>query len=190
MKKFRDYSLITVGRNLGRLQPCNKKNKFFCFSSQTKELLNKQTSFLCTLSGGQDSILAFFLFLHNKKKENLNILYCQHLWQLKNFFAVKFLFQLSFLNNIPYILILPQNLVLTENESRDWRQKNFYRISKIEYIQTSLTGHTQTDILEKNLNNLLRGTSPAGLSGLNFLNFQRKTPLLFSSTNLNLCFFF
>lgn len=190
MKKFRDFSLININQNLARLQLYNRKKNFFRVSSQTKELPKNQTSLLCTVSGGQDSILTFFLLLHTKKKENLNILYCQHLWQLKNFFAVKFLFQLSFLNKIPYLLILPQNLVLTENEAREWRKKNFYRVSQIEHIQISLTGHTQTDILEKNLNNLLRGTSPAGLSSFSFLNLRKKTNLLFSSTNLNICCFF
>lgn len=189
MKKFRDFSLININQNLARLQLCYRQKKFFRVSSQTKQLPNNQTSLLCALSGGQDSILTFFLLLHAKKKENLNILYCQHLWQLKNFFAVKFLFQLSFLNKIPYILILPQNLVLTENEAREWRKNSFYRVSQIEHSQISFTGHTETDILEKNLNNLLRGTSPAGLSSFRFLNFRKKTNLLFSSTNLNICFF-
>lgn len=174
------------------------KKQFFVeqeFSSRTKEffpfwfeLLNTQRGQLCTISGGQDSILNFFLLLHTSKKKYLQILYCQHFWQIKNFFTARFIFQISYLIKVPYTLILPQNILLNENESRDWRKQNFVRFSQIEHILTSFTGHTETDTLEKNLNNLFRGTSPAGVSCFSFLNSKKNVGRFFSSLNLNTCF--
>lgn len=83
-------------------------------------------STLCTLSGGQDSILTFFLLLHSQPKSFLYILYCHHFWQLKNFFSARLIFRLSYLVNVSYILILPEKNVYNENESRNWRKKKIF----------------------------------------------------------------
>nr|QDE53599.1 tRNA(Ile)-lysidine synthase [Micractinium sp. LBA 32] len=149
-----------------------------------------KTSTLCTLSGGQDSILTFFLLLHSQPKSFLYIVYCHHFWQLKNFFSARLLFRLSFLVNVSYIVILPEKNVDNENDSRNWRKKNFFRVSQTENILTNLTGHTQTDILEKNLHNLFRGTSPAGCSGWTRVTSKNRTEIFFSQINLNSCFFY
>lgn len=167
-----------------------KKFRHLKLTDFTKKRLNaKHSLVLCTISGGQDSVLTFFLLFQQQKKSKLHNLYCHHFWQLKNFLSVRFVFQLSYLVKVSYTLILPQTSVLTENESRDWRKKSFCRISQIERISTTLTGHTETDTLEKNLNNILRGTSPAGLSYSSFLNNQNRAGLFFSSITLNSCFF-
>lgn len=171
-------------------QAVSTKKKPFCtLSSQKMELLKVESSVLCTISGGQDSILTFFLLLHTKKFECLKILYCQHLWQIKNFFSARLIFQITYLVKVPYTLLLPQKLVETENESREWRKKVFCRFSQLEQIRTTLTGHTQTDNFEKNLNNLFRGTSPAGLISLNFLNSPNTVGLFFSTLNFTSYFF-
>lgn len=154
------------------------------------ELINKNCGLLLTVSGGQDSILTFFLLLQIFKKEDFRVLYCQHFWQIKNFFSAKFVFELCFLLKIPYTLVLPQIFGLTENESREWRNKNFLRFSQIGLIRTSLTGHTKTDIIEKNLNNLFRGTSSSSFSCFHYLNSQNKLDIYFSSVSFSNCFFF
>lgn len=154
------------------------------------EIFGSESSLLCLISGGQDSILTFFILLHIDKKLSLQVLYCQHFWQLKNFFTARFLFQMSYLIKVPYILILPQNILLSENESRDWRKQNFSRVSQIEHILMNFIGHTETDIVEKNLNNLLRGASPGGFSSLTFLNSKNRVCNFFSTININTCFFF
>ena len=172
MKKFKNLKII------------KRKNSTKISTRFTKN------STLCTLSGGQDSILTFFLLLHSQSPEFLYILYCHHFWQFKNFFSARLLFQLSYLVNVSYIVILPQKYFLNENESRNWRKKNFCRVSQLENTVTNLTGHTQTDNLEKKLQNLLRGTSPAGLSGWNLVTSQNRTEIFFSKLNLNNCFFY
>lgn len=163
-----------------------KKFQYFKKSNSTKTLIRgKQASVLCTISGGQDSVLTFFMLLHAHSKESLHIFYCQHFWQIKNFFAARFLFQMSYLLKVRYTLILPQTNLLTENDSRQWRKKNYWRVSQIEQILTCVTGHTETDTLEKNLNNIFRGTSPASLSYCSFLIFENKTGTFFSNININ-----
>lgn len=166
-----------------------KKKQFRVISSQKTGFLKEQSSLLCTISGGQDSILTFFLLLHMKKIECLKILYCQHLWQIKNFFSAKLIFQITYLVKVPYTLVLPQKLVNTENESRDWRKKVFCRFSQLEHIRTIFTGHTQSDNFEKNLNNLFRGTSPAGLIPFNFLKSPNTVGLFFPTINFTSYFF-
>lgn len=94
-----------------------------------------------------------------------------------------FLFRISFLFQTPYLVIIPTKGFLTENESRNWRKKNYFRICQVEKILNFFTGHTQTDLIEKNLNNLLRGTSPKSFNDKNFLLQVKYQSFLFS------CFF-
>jgi tRNA(Ile)-lysidine synthase TilS/MesJ len=191
----------------------------FTFLFATTELLAKKTRFLCTVSGGQDSIVTVFILFHllsiskhlykkdtfldgflrkeesnfiyfpqklfTQKKQNkkfklpiVQILYCQHFWQPKNFFCSEFLFQLTVLLDIPYTLILPKSVLASENRSREWRKKNFYRFLELEKLETLVTGLTKSDNLEKNLTNLLRGTSPKSLSN-EFLLSDKKTSNMF-----------
>jgi len=187
MKKLVDFTLTDIIQKKVSFSFFNETQEYLPIYFQLLELTQKQTNLLCTISGGQDSILTFFILLHIYKKDSLQILYCHHLWQIKNFFSARFVFHVSYLIQIPYTLILPQNLVLTENEARNWRKKNFCRFSQLAHIPFSVTGHTETDTLEKTFNNILRGTSPAGFSSSEFLQSQNKVNLFFSSLNLNTC---
>lgn len=188
MKKLVDFTLTDIIQKKVSFSFFNETQEYLPIYFQLLELIKKQPNLLCTISGGQDSILTFFILLHIYKKDSLQILYCHHLWQIKNFFSAKFVFHVSYLIQIPYTLILPQNLVLTENEARNWRKKNFCRFSQLAHIPFSVTGHTETDTLEKTFNNILRGTSSAGFSSSEFLQSQNKVNLFFSSLNLNTCF--
>lgn len=154
---------------------------------QKEKLQTKDSRILCTISSGQDSILTFFLLLHTKKLECLEVLYCQHFWQTKNFFSARLVFKISYLVKVPYTISLPQRVSFTENDSRDWRKKTFCRFSKMENILTTITGHTETDSLEKNVNNLLRGTSPTGVSKSLFLNSKKTVTHFFPTINQNTC---
>ena len=145
------------------------------------EGLKNKTSILVAISGGQDSCAIFFLCLHLKKQPILDVVYCNHFWQPKNFLSSGLIYQLSFLFLVPYTLILPQNIVLGENQSRGWRKKSFCRLSHLEKILFTITGHTRTDSFEKNLNHLFRGTSPKGLTESTLLISEKSTGLFFST---------
>lgn len=147
------------------------------------EGLKPKTPILAATSGGQDSCVTFFLCLHLKKLAALEIVYCNHFWQPKNFWSSGLMFQLSFIFDVPYTLILPQNGVLGENRSREWRKKSFYRLSHLEKILFTTTGHTRTDTFEKNLNHLFRGTSPKGVTESTSPISKKSTGLFFSTQN-------
>lgn len=165
--------------------------KFLTFTDKKTELVKKQTRILCAISSGQDSIVTFFVLLHAKKKKifNLEIIYCQHFWQTKNFFSAVFVFKLGFLFEIPYNIVLPQNSLLTENRSRAWRKNFFFRVARLENLLNVVTGQTLTDKLEKFFNNLFRGVAPKSLSESNLLNYKKTGSFFFSTLNLKPKFF-
>ena len=155
--------------------------KFIDFTRKKMEGLKTKTPILAAISGGQDSCVTFVLCLHIEKLATLEVIYCNHFWQPKNFFSSDLIFKLSFLFDVPYTLILPQNGVLGENRSREWRKKSFYRLSHLEKILFTITGHTRTDSFEKNLSHLFRGTSPKGLAESTLLIPKKPTCLFFST---------
>lgn len=159
--------------------------KLTAFAYHKKELV-KQNRVLCTISGGQDSIVTFFLLIHIKKRLNFEIISCQHFWQTKNFLSVKLILKLSVLFEIPYHIALPQNSLITENGSRSWRKKIFVRIARLRNLRNLLIGQTLTDNVESFFNNLLRGTTPKSLVGSNLLNYKKTVICFFSNTNLKL----
>lgn len=180
MRKFLNFT----NRNMFQRSWCNL---------HTNELQKKPAQILCTISGGQDSIVNFFLIFSllyfqklkqklffEKKNTDMKIMYCHHFWQIKNFFLTFLIFRISFLFQIPFFLVLPEKSFLNENRSRGWRKKLFYRVCRLEKITALFTGHTETDHVEKNLNNLFRGTGAKGLSDSNSLS-QKKTQNIYFS---------
>ena len=157
--------------------------KFLTATDEKSQLVKKNTRILCSISSGQDSIVSFFLLLHLKNL-NLEILYCQHFWQTKNFISSVLIFKLSFLFEISYNTSLPQKLVLNENHSRVWRKKNFFRVSTLEKRVILVTGQTLTDTVEKFFNTLVRGTTSRSFSESKFLNFKINSYFFFSKVIL------
>ena len=155
------------------------------FSLKKKALIQKHWNFLCTISSGQDSTFAFFLLLHLNLKNSLQLLYCNHFWQLKNFLTIRELYQLSYFTNVSYNVIFPKKAVLTENKAREWRKTNFGRFSQLQHIPYIITGHSETDILEKNLNNICRGTSLRSFSTVNLVASERTLNRFFFRLNTN-----
>jgi tRNA(Ile)-lysidine synthase TilS/MesJ len=117
----------------------------------------------------------------NNNEISIEIVYCQHFWQSKNFFCSELLFELSWLGELSYTLILSQTSVQSENKARVWRKKNLTRFLQLQKIFSVGLGHTKTDFIEKSINNLLRGTSPKSFSKSVDLNFKYSTNLFFTS---------
>lgn len=160
------------------------------------ELQKQPPQLLCTISGGQDSIVNLFTlfnllyfqkqeilkqkFFFEQKNTEIKILYCHHFWQIKNFFLTFLIFRISFLFELPFFIVLPEKSLFNENRSRGWRKKTFYRVCRLEKITSLFSGHTQTDTVEKNFNNLFRGTSAKGLTEINILNQKKNQNIFFS----------
>lgn len=153
-----------------------------------KTLLNKRV--LCSFSGGQDSTIVFFSLFHRKRlNQTINIVYFHHFWQIQNFQASKGIFHLSFNLKISYSIILSTHSLSNENRSRNWRKKNLYRFSNSQWTSTIVTGHTQTDSLETNLNNIIRGTSSKGVSFRNCFGANRQEKFYSYQNAPGYCFY-
>jgi tRNA(Ile)-lysidine synthase TilS/MesJ len=163
--------------------------------NQLNTLLSQNTSLnpkefcIFGISGGQDSIFLFFVFLHLKKQWNINIqfIHFHHFWQKKNFFCTQQIVKLAFLFKFS-VYIIPSVLLLeNEKKARQWRQKGFNRVSSIEKSTKILTAHTGSDRLETAFWHLIRGTSPQGLLSLK-LQTQLKNKVLFFNESKFLVF--
>lgn len=150
-----------------------------------KKLFPVSGNVLCTVSGGQDSQLLFYILLHLKKYCHLtvHVIYMHHFWQISNFQTFFQVWKMCFLFQIPFSIILTEKSVQSEDHARNWRKEGFYRISQFYKCQYILTGHTATDYIESSLWNLIRGTSPHGLAYIKKYNkFTKKiAPLQFLS---------
>lgn len=161
--------------------------------------IKSNASILISISGGQDSISVFFIFLHLKKqwKWSFGIIYNNHLWQKNGFFASDLIVQLAYIFKIPIYCIISSKKIFNENQSRYWRYNTFYRISYFYNYKLISTGHTSSDKVETILFQLMRGTSSKSLTSFNFAkyflsassfskNVQIKTQYLYNYTFTNL----
>ena len=162
-----------------------------------KTKLSPKTICICALSGGQDSVLLFIIFLHLKKQWNIKtqILHFNHFWQQKNFYCSQQVWKLAFVFQNPICIINSSSFLDSEKTARKWRQQGLERISSIENCEKILTGHTASDRIETSFWHLIRGTSPQGFVSLKyqtnllveteFFNFPK-----FISINYFICNFF
>ena len=145
---------------------CSKQFVFFSDTQSNSQSVFSKPEILCTLSGGQDSQLMFYIFLNLRKYIDFKILYCHHFWQLSNFFCFWEIWKNTYLFQIPLCIVFTEKGVSTEEYARTWRQENFVHISKVYGINTLSIGHTASDQIETAFSNLVRGTSPKGLCNL------------------------
>lgn len=133
-----------------------------------KLLINPNQTYMCAISGGQDSVLLFIVLLHLKKQFNINIqlVHFQHFWQPKNFFFSQHIWKLAFTFNHPLYIVFSERILEKEKKAREWRQQGLQRVSTIEKSTTILTGHTASDRVETSFWHLIRGTSIQGLLSL------------------------
>jgi len=156
-------------------------------------LVNQHSIFLCSLSGGQDSISLFFLLFHflnnsqqvSQKETSLTVFYCHHFWQPKNIYLVSFLFQLSLVFQCEFFVSFSKKIIPNENRSRRLRKKSLSRISILQNTTRLLTGHTETDRIETLFTNFMRGTTVKNLNSTTFFNFKKEESFLFSPFNKN-----
>jgi len=143
------------------------------FIVHENSILNCSDNLVCTISGGQDSILLLLSLYHLKRVYNfkLNLLYCNHLWQRNNIYCVWQLLKISYLIEKPITSIITKTQINSEEQAHFWRQRTFLKIANYFYSDSIVVAHTATDQLETALWNFLRGTSPNGLVGLQQQNF-------------------
>jgi hypothetical protein len=96
-----------------------------------KKLFKPNQFLLVTISGGQDSVCLFLILLHlkNQWKWKMQIIYCNHLWQIDSFFIIKQLVKFIKLFSISFSIITTTTTIFSEKEARTWRYFVFYRLA-------------------------------------------------------------
>lgn len=148
--------------------PMKKNISRISFIVHEKQIFNVFDNLICGISGGQDSILLLLILYHLKDlyKLHLTLIYCNHFWNVKNFYIILQLLKISYLINSPINIIVPNNKINSEEDGYFWRKKKFFQT--LNYCQANdlLLGHTLNDQIETALWHFLRGTSPKGLLAL------------------------
>uniref|UniRef100_UPI003002928C tRNA(Ile)-lysidine synthase n=1 Tax=Prototheca fontanea TaxID=2836215 RepID=UPI003002928C len=143
-----------------------------------------KSKYLCSISGGQDSMFLFYLYLHLYKQWDFDLclLNCNHLWQQNNFIQYKEIYKISYIFKISLYCSINENKIKKEISARHWRQYSFNRIMIIENCCNLLTGHTALDKIETAFFNIIRGTSPKGISSL---KSEKKLKINFITNNFS-----
>jgi len=150
-----------------------------------KNCFKRQNNIVCSISGGQDSIVLLIMLLHLNKILNLNIelIYSNHFWQKSNFYYFVELLKISYLVNRPISILVPTRKIDSENKGHNWRRKNFFRLGYFYNANTIVTGHTASDQIETAIWHLIRGTSPTGLISLKEKTFFKTSLLKIENKN-------
>ena len=143
-----------------------------------KNLLQPQRKILLTISGGQDSIFILLLLFLIRKQWNIDFsaLYCNHLWSNQSLYSYNHVFKVTYCLTIPICYSIPEYFLGSEEESRIWRSKNYYRLQQFLLCSSLMSGHTLTDQVETFFFNTIRGSSILGSSSLKLKRkfFNRK----------------
>lgn len=169
--------------------PMKKNISRISFIVHQKQIFNVFDNLICGISGGQDSLLVVLILYHLKHLYNfeLTLIYCNHFWQVKNFYIVLQLLKIAYLLNSPIHINVPKNKLNSEQAGHFWRKKEFSQT--LNYCQANrlLLGHTLNDQIETALWHFLRGTSPKGLLALKSTSYFQTNQVSHSIINLTVC---
>lgn len=154
-----------------------------------KNLLQPEKKTLLTISGGQDSIFLLLLIFLIKKQWNINFsaLYCNHLWNNKSLYSYNHVFKITYCLTVPICYSIPEYFLDSEEKSRVWRSKNYYRFQQFLVCSSLMSGHTLTDQIETFFFNTIRGSSILSSSSLKLKRkffSQKKIDFLISKYEL------
>ena len=131
---------------------------------------------ILTLSGGQDSIIMFFLIFLLKPNWQIDIttLYCNHGWRDWSIVSHSNLLKFTYLVQVPYTNWCDLNSRHTEESARDWRRFCYSRTLIVFKASFISLGHSSTDKIETFFFNLARG---AGSQIINSVKVKKKIKL-------------
>jgi tRNA(Ile)-lysidine synthase len=132
-----------------------------------QQLLPIGSKILIAVSGGQDSLCLGQLLvdLQPRWQWQLAVGHCDHGWAADEGIAdqVRSIAQAW---QLPYYCWNAQNLAETEVAARQWRYVALVAMARTRGYQYVVTAHTQTDVAETLMYNLVRGAGSDGLSSL------------------------
>lgn len=131
------------------------------------KLLLPSTRILIAVSGGQDSLCLAQLLIDLQPKWGweLAIGHCDHNWPA-DFGLADRVRQVAAAWQLPYHCWNAQGLAETEAAARKWRYQALVQMAHTRNYRYVVTGHTQSDVAETLLYNLVRGSGSDGLSSL------------------------
>jgi tRNA(Ile)-lysidine synthase len=134
---------------------------------QGQNLLPRGTHILVAVSGGQDSLCLgqLLLDLSSRWDWRLAIGHCDHCWPGDRGIADR-VRSIAAAWQLPFYCWSTQNLPETEAAARYWRYAALAQMARTKNYTHIVTGHTQSDLAETLLYNLLRGAGSDGLSSL------------------------
>ena len=154
----------------------NKIDRLFFEQTVSSGLPKKNDTVLVCVSGGSDSmaLLHLFLTIQSPFSLSLGIAHVNHGWRkTESENEALFVQQVAKECSIPFFprLVHPDEWrgipgTGLEEKGRFVRCQFFYETAKKNGFRLIALGHTQDDLLETLLFNLIRGTSPEGFAGL------------------------
>ncbi len=131
------------------------------------QILPGKTSILMAVSGGQDSLCLGQLLVDLQPQWHwrLAIAHCDHGWPEDQGIA-QHVSQIAASWQIPYHCWNAQGLAETEVAARNWRYQVLIQMAQAHDYQYVVTAHTQSDVAETLIYNLMRGAGSDGLSSL------------------------
>lgn len=139
--------------------------------------LTKQRKPIMTISGGQDSMLLFFILLHfyGGRPEHPEMLHFHHFWSRSNFLACWHILKLQYYFSLPTTIILAEYSTTSETRAKLWREKSLERVLHFSAIQTVFIGQTASDTVETGLFQLCRGVGIQTLQQKGYSHSKRQT---------------
>jgi tRNA(Ile)-lysidine synthase len=137
-----------------------------------EQLLPVGAKVLIAVSGGQDSLCLGQLLvdLQDRWQWQLAIGHCDHGWSADEGIADR-VREVAQTWQLPYYCWNAQNLAETEANARHWRYAALVAMAATRGYQYVVTGHTQSDVAETLLYNLVRGAGGEGLSSLRAVRY-------------------
>jgi tRNA(Ile)-lysidine synthase len=134
---------------------------------ERQQLLPQGSKVLMAVSGGQDSLCLgqLLLNLQPRWQWQLAVGHCDHGWPADQGIADR-VRNVSQTWQLPFYCWNAQNLPETEAAARQWRYQALIAMAHTRGYQYVVTGHTQSDLAETLLYNLIRGAGSEGLSSL------------------------
>jgi tRNA(Ile)-lysidine synthase len=132
-----------------------------------QQLLPTGAKILVAVSGGQDSLCLGQLLvdLQPRWQWQLAVGHCDHGWVADEGIADR-VRSVAQAWQLPYYCWNAQNLAETEVVARQWRYAALMAMAQTRGYQYVVTAHTQTDVAETLMYNLVRGAGSDGLSSL------------------------
>jgi tRNA(Ile)-lysidine synthase len=134
---------------------------------ECQQLLPQGSRLLVAVSGGQDSLCLGQLLvnLQPRWQWQLAVGHCDHGWPADQGIADR-VRSVAQTWQLPFYCWNAQSLPETEAAARHWRYQALIGMARTKGYQCVVTGHTQSDLAETLLYNLIRGAGSEGLSSL------------------------